>query len=77
MSDIARRHLSSLAAMYGRPAGPGHSEVAHRDLGYCCACVHSAEPRAAAYVPVATEVSGWRLLAMIDRGHAYQEGTPA
>lgn len=68
MSDvdpIAREHLEQIAARHGRPMRLGCSTVAHRDLGFCAACVpDSGQERFGA----ATELSGWRLLAIAERG---------
>lgn len=67
MSDVdplARQRLTEYAARHGRPLGLGHSTVAHRDLGYCSACVREGGREDGAVY----ELTGWQLLAMAERG---------
>lgn len=64
--DVSRRMLAGMAARHGRQPRLGCSTIAHRDLGFCARCIDSpsGDPRLGA----SYELSGWRLLAMAQRG---------
>lgn len=64
--EPARDLLDSMRDRYGRELALGCSKVAHRDLGFCSLCVPPADRNRD--FGILTELSGWRLLAMAERG---------
>jgi hypothetical protein len=61
----SRQMLDAYAARHGGPPLLGCSLVAHRDLGYCSGC---RSPHDGKCNGADRELSGWRLLAMAERG---------
>jgi hypothetical protein len=68
MPDEPSRHLlEALKVRYAHPIRLGCSTVAHRDLGFCSACV--VPSKAADTIGRMIENSGWRLMAIAERGY--------
>jgi hypothetical protein len=65
-SRQAREHLNALTEEYAHPARLGCELSAHRDLGFCAMCARPGASRLAQD----TELMGWRLLAIAQRGVA-------
>lgn len=66
VDQSAQALLANLTKRWGKPPRLGCSTVAHRELGFCAGCFdrNVNDPR----LGTAHELSGWRLLAMAERG---------
>jgi hypothetical protein len=63
----SRRMFEDFSARHRRPASQlGCSLPAHRDLGFCALCIGQAHRNRE--FGRSTEIAGWRLLAMAERG---------
>lgn len=65
----AREDLAAWSAQWAGPPTIGHELAAHRDLGFCAACVRGrwTDGTSDGYGQ-AQELTGWRLLALAERG---------
>jgi hypothetical protein len=65
--EPSRRLFEALKTRYAQPIRLGCNTVAHRDLGFCSGCAVPGKKAADEIGPL-MELSGWRLMAIAERG---------